>query len=79
MHKIIPGKLYQHLDFGQTNLYEETSFKHIKNLYEDDIVLVIDKVKVNWSTFESAVKVKVLTTDGTIGVIFYYFYRWKKL
>ena len=70
MHKIIPGKLYQHLDFEQTNLYEETSFEHIKNLNEDDIVIVIEKVNNT---------LKVLTTDGTIGVIYYFFDRWKEL
>jgi len=70
MHKIIPGKLYQHQDFEHTNLYEETSFKHIKTLNKDDIVLVIEKVN---NTF------KVLTTDGTIGVIYYLFNRWKEL
>lgn len=70
MHKMIPGKLYQHLDFEQTNLYEETSFEHIKNLNKYDIVLVIEKVN---NTF------KVLNTDGIIGVIYYFFDRWKEL
>lgn len=67
---MIPGKLYQHLDSEHTNLYEQTSFNHIKTIKKDDVVFVIEK---SYNTF------RVLTSDGTLGVIYYYFHHWKEL
>jgi hypothetical protein len=67
---MIPGKLYQHLDSEHTKLYEQISFNHIKTIKKDDVVFVIEK---SYNTF------RVLAADGTIGIIYFYFCRWKEL
>lgn len=72
---IVPGKLYSYcgaskIPMWDGDLLEERSYSNcIGQLKQNDIIMVIDVLHITKKHFQSVTQIKLLNTNGIIGIV----------